>query len=636
MGTFLATPRTWFDLARHAAAAAAAGERVELALHDGAGRCPLNDVALDELEAVHHAFDTWWDTLEGAGRPASLQPGDYNQFLAASRRLLREKAEAILCCSGGADSPSSVPVALPDLDHASVADPRRAITLFKSFLYVPHSRSLIEWARAVSRDDSAVAPGSGRAWLRIVLQKLAAEDDLSEAIDCLRTVYRDDRVRAELLGEEARLLEACHLGVFGQWAQTLGLDRTARSRPSTRMPYARGVDQSNGADVTVIVPSYRHEAFVETAIASVLAQTCAAFRLIVVDDCSPDRTVERASHIRDPRLRIVVNDRRLGLGDSVLGIIDRIDTPFVALLNSDDVFHPARLERCTAALRESNRIEVVATGVVPIDADGCDVTPENVRRLFDGSKIADWIGWFYGAGQPREPVDLVAELLEHNFLVTSSNIVCRTDFLRQRRDALRGLEYCFDWQIFLDAAVDQRLARLPEKLLDYRLHPSNTVWFDDVRRLDYTVEVNRVLAATLRRLFGPGAPQRDSADAAACLARLQARALNHSHADSLLLSAIALCSREPAASAAEQDVIRRFWQSMPRASRTGADDRSAVLLNASRVLAAAWKQEAAALRDSERASAEWLVGDALWNGARLSRVGRPVARAIRWLRERLP
>src|SRR5205823_6563013 len=66
--------------------------------------------------------------------------------------------------------------------------------------------------------------------------------------------------------------------------------------------------------VTVLLTAYNRERYIRAAIESVLAQTFTDFELIVSDDRSHDATVAAAEEYarRDPRIRIVVNERNLG------------------------------------------------------------------------------------------------------------------------------------------------------------------------------------------------------------------------------------------------------------------------------------------------------------------------------------
>ena len=54
--------------------------------------------------------------------------------------------------------------------------------------------------------------------------------------------------------------------------------------------------------VSVVIPAYNHERFIQAAVDSVLAQTHANLELIVVDDGSTDRTGAIVQAVRDPRL----------------------------------------------------------------------------------------------------------------------------------------------------------------------------------------------------------------------------------------------------------------------------------------------------------------------------------------------
>jgi glycosyltransferase involved in cell wall biosynthesis len=462
----------------------------------------------------------------------------------------------------------------------------------------------------------------------------------------------DDSARLELLRQESQLLEGCDIPEAGAWTRFLGLDRprrTGRAIPVRAQPFD-GVRSE--PDVTVLVPSYCHEAFIEETLASVLGQTHSTFRLLVLDDCSLDATVQSAGRIQDSRLQIDVNERNLGLGNTVLRALDRITTPYVALLNSDDLFQSERLERCLDRLNGAGHVQVVATGVLPIDTAGCCLTPETVRRLFDGPRVADWIEWFSVARRLDAGADLLSELLERNFLVTTSNIVCRTEFLHRHRPLLAGLKYCFDWQVFLLAAIEGSLEHMSEDLLGYRLHPANTVWFDEVRHTEYVFEVNRVLAATLRRLLRcVSSSSRPPEKTRAALLNLVAHAAKHTAADGFLLYAADLVENSPAEQAEhERGALRDFVGRLSRARpapglhRTNRDE-----VRAARIIADVAAEEAGAARGSERwarerqaqieqehreeilrlrSSPEWTLGETLYNNPYLSGLLRPAAR---WL-----
>ena len=222
--------------------------------------------------------------------------------------------------------------------------------------------------------------------------------------------------------------------------------------------------------------------------------------MLVVDDQSPDATVNRARSVREPNLEVRVNESNLGLGDSVLAALETIDTPYVALLNSDDLFHPDRIAKCREVLDADPDAQLVATGLHLVDPRGHELKPDNVCRLTDGRKVFDWVQWYERIlPQSMDPELLFGELLRSNFLATSTNLVCRTEFLRAEAESIRSLEFCLDMHLFLAAAQSGGLRYLPDRLAAYRLHPNNTVWFAEEERWNYFLEVNRVAVTNLRR-----------------------------------------------------------------------------------------------------------------------------------------
>ena len=293
-----------------------------------------------------------------------------------------------------------------------------------------------------------------------------------------------------------RLIERCD-ALRGVVVELLGLSRLMRRSPvfEVAAPPPGGPPDAAAAEITVIVPSFQHEQYIEHALRSILQQSHQAYKILVVDDASTDATVARARSVVDARITILVNPRNVGLGSSLTSALTAVDTPLVAILNSDDLYHPDRLQRCCERLQSDQSLQVVATAIELMDSRGRRLDAANVSRLLDGLRIFHWIRWYDGVRRTTADAQQpFLGLLQHNSLLTSSNVVGRTDFLRRHADRLAGLLYCLDWHLFLAAAADGQLGLLTEPLLGYRLHTSNTVWFDDTSRPAYEDEVQRVAA----------------------------------------------------------------------------------------------------------------------------------------------
>ena len=102
--------------------------------------------------------------------------------------------------------------------------------------------------------------------------------------------------------------------------------------------------------VSIIMPAYNAEAFIEEAIASVVAQTVTDWELIVIDDGSRDRTCQIVTELtqKDSRIHLLVNEQNLGAAGTRNRGIDVHKGKFVALLDSDDYWYPQFLEKLLA------------------------------------------------------------------------------------------------------------------------------------------------------------------------------------------------------------------------------------------------------------------------------------------------
>jgi glycosyltransferase involved in cell wall biosynthesis len=98
--------------------------------------------------------------------------------------------------------------------------------------------------------------------------------------------------------------------------------------------------------VAILTPTYRHARFIGACIESVLAQTMRDWSMIVVDDGSDDGTADRAAAFGDPRVRVLRLPHRgpSGLGRAYAAALSTTDSPFVAILEGDDMWPSRKLE----------------------------------------------------------------------------------------------------------------------------------------------------------------------------------------------------------------------------------------------------------------------------------------------------
>ncbi len=99
--------------------------------------------------------------------------------------------------------------------------------------------------------------------------------------------------------------------------------------------------------VSVVIPTYNASQFIEETIKSVQSQTFNHWEIIVVDDCSKDDTVSKVQKMidSDNRISLIKLDVNYGgpAGPRNIGISKSIGK-YIALLDSDDIWHPKKLE----------------------------------------------------------------------------------------------------------------------------------------------------------------------------------------------------------------------------------------------------------------------------------------------------
>lgn len=109
--------------------------------------------------------------------------------------------------------------------------------------------------------------------------------------------------------------------------------------------------------VSVIVPVYNVERYIAKTIRSVLSQTYTEFELIIVDDESPDRSIEICQQFNDPRIKIV-HQRNRGLAGARNTGIRHAQGNYIALLDSDDLWLPEKLEKHVQHLEQSPQVGI--------------------------------------------------------------------------------------------------------------------------------------------------------------------------------------------------------------------------------------------------------------------------------------
>jgi glycosyltransferase involved in cell wall biosynthesis len=201
-------------------------------------------------------------------------------------------------------------------------------------------------------------------------------------------------------------------------------------------------DQKQGG-VSVVIPTYNHSAFIGRCIDSVLGQTVAAEEIIVVDDGSTDDTPRVLAEFGD-RIRYV-RQSNAGCGVARNTGISIARGEWIALLDSDDVWHPRKLELQLRLARANPEIGVVY-GAMRLGLDPA------VARVSASRQVA-------------RPELLDALLFSNCITGSASCVLVRRRCFDDVGSFDRELRWAEDWDMWIRLAAKYEFGYVPEVLV---------------------------------------------------------------------------------------------------------------------------------------------------------------------------
>jgi glycosyltransferase involved in cell wall biosynthesis len=202
--------------------------------------------------------------------------------------------------------------------------------------------------------------------------------------------------------------------------------------------------------VSVVLAVFNGERYVRQAMESLFAQTFRDFEIVVIDDGSTDGTPGILRGYDDSRVRIVRNERNLGLIASLNRGLREAAGEYVARIDADDPSHPERFAKQVDFLDRHPEVALVGTLGRCIDDTG--------RQFMHGPDR-----------RPTGHDDIWESLLQKNTFLHSSVM-----YRREVVQALGGYDptarHAEDYALWLLIAERHRVANIPEQLVDYRVH----------------------------------------------------------------------------------------------------------------------------------------------------------------------
>jgi glycosyltransferase involved in cell wall biosynthesis len=188
--------------------------------------------------------------------------------------------------------------------------------------------------------------------------------------------------------------------------------------------------------ISVLIPAYNVQIYVEEAINSLLTQTYQDFEIVIVDDCSTDNTLSLLNTMakKDGRIKVFSKDKNSGIVDTLNYGLQFCKGQYIARMDADDIAHPDRLLLQINYLNEHEDVHIVGSSTMTISMDG---EPRQISKVPIGrNKIDKTLKFFspcfhiwlarvsvyhmlngYRALAPAEDYDFLLRAVSHGFRI---------------------------------------------------------------------------------------------------------------------------------------------------------------------------------------------------------------------------
>jgi glycosyltransferase involved in cell wall biosynthesis len=213
-------------------------------------------------------------------------------------------------------------------------------------------------------------------------------------------------------------------------------------------------DWKTGPLVSAVIPAYNSETTVARALESALAQTYQTIEIVVVDDCSTDRTAEIVKSFADRGVRLVRLSLQQGASGARNAGIEAATGDLVAFLDSDDEWLPVKIEKQVALIMGNGTLVFVSCSSKLISTEGED------------------LGDLYYGRRPVLGADCWKSLLARNTIATPSVLVWRSALL-ELGGFDRRFKICEDQDMWIRLALRGSVGYVDEHLVRVHSRPGS-------------------------------------------------------------------------------------------------------------------------------------------------------------------
>ena len=206
--------------------------------------------------------------------------------------------------------------------------------------------------------------------------------------------------------------------------------------------------------VSIIIPAYNAEKYIQRALESALAQTYKDIEIIVIDDGSTDKTAEIIKTYQDPRI-IYIFQKNQGQGPARNNGIKKSQGEYITFLDADDYYFPEKVEKQVRFLENHSEYQAVYC---------------NALHFYSAHPLV-----FFKKKHNYHSGDIFKDLLESSYINLNTIMVSRQ--ILDKAGLFNENRYCpEDWELWLKISrAGFQFGYLDEDLVKVEIRPdSNT------------------------------------------------------------------------------------------------------------------------------------------------------------------
>lgn len=225
--------------------------------------------------------------------------------------------------------------------------------------------------------------------------------------------------------------------------------------------------------ISVLMPVYNAEEFIEESIDSLLNQTYKNMEIIIIDDCSNDGTAQKIKRYSDKRIRYYKNEKNMGIVYSLNLGMSLANGEFMARMDADDICFPNRFEEQLKYMRNNPNLVLISC----------------------------WFEMFGKVNQiikyPKKHKEILTYCMIGNPMLHPGYFMNRHKIMESNLKYDENMKFAEDLDFVINVTNIGEVANVPKILMKYRTHNTQTSSIHMKRQFELGVIIRKKLVSKI-------------------------------------------------------------------------------------------------------------------------------------------